>query len=419
MTLTDLYQHYLQHPGITTDTRRINKGDIFFALKGPNHNGNAYTKTALDAGASLCITDEETGISDQRVVMVNNSLETLQQLASHHRKQFSIPFIAITGTNGKTTTKELLHAVLSKKFITYTTEGNLNNHIGIPLTQLKIKADAEIAVVEMGANHIGEIASYCEWVLPDYGLITNCGKAHLEGFGSEEGVRIGKGELFRHLQKHNGIAFVNRSLNYLSEMSEGIKNRIFYGEENIISSGIKDSRLHFTLQSGRTIQTQMAGSYNLHNLLAAWCVGNYFGVPEEEIANALETYQPGNNRSQIITWKGNKVLLDAYNANPSSMRAAISNFAEEPAEKKILILGAMRELGTNSATEHRQLAEWINTYPWQLVMLVGDEFETVPRGFLHFKTATEAAAWLKKNTPQDAYILLKGSRGIAMEKILL
>lgn len=163
----------------------------------------------------------------------------------------------------------------------------------------------------------------------------------------------------------------------------------------------------------------MAGSYNLHNLLAAWCVGNYFGVPEEEIANALETYQPGNNRSQIITWKGNKVLLDAYNANPSSMRAAISNFAEEPAEKKILILGAMRELGTNSATEHRQLAEWINTYPWQLVMLVGDEFETVPRGFLHFKTATDAAVWLKKNTPQDAYILLKGSRGIAMEKILL
>ncbi|RYG23996.1 MAG: UDP-N-acetylmuramoylalanyl-D-glutamate--2,6-diaminopimelate ligase, partial [Chitinophagaceae bacterium] len=235
MDIPSLYQLFLQHSSVSTDTRTIKKGDMFFGLKGPSYNGNAYTQQALDAGAAFCVTDEDTGINDDRVLRVDDSLETLQQLALHHRMEFEIPFIAITGTNGKTTTKELVHAVLSTSNTTYTTEGNLNNHIGIPLTLLKIRKDAHMAVVEMGANHIGEIASYCEIVRPNFGLITNCGKAHLEGFGSEEGVRKGKGELFDHLRAHGGTAFINNQLPYLLEMSEGISKKVFYGDGSKVS----------------------------------------------------------------------------------------------------------------------------------------------------------------------------------------
>ncbi|HRN80738.1 MAG TPA: UDP-N-acetylmuramoyl-tripeptide--D-alanyl-D-alanine ligase [Ferruginibacter sp.] len=421
MNIPSLYAKYLQHPSVCTDTRKLKSGDLFFALKGPQFNGNLFVEKALDSGASHCVADEKINSTDERIIYVEDTLSTLQALAAYHREQFKIPVIAVTGSNGKTTTKELMHAVLSAAYTTYTTEGNLNNHIGIPLTLLKIRPDAQMAIVEMGANHQREIAGYCQYTQPTHGLITNCGKAHLEGFGGIEGVRKGKGELYDYLRAHKQTAFVNAQLDYLIDMSAGIEHIIYYGKAQTQFSGhvVKDSALlKVELMNGKRISTQLVGDYNIHNVLAAYAVGITFGVSEDRVIEALEKYVPDNHRSQMIQWKNNTVILDAYNANPTSMKAAIQNFVTMQAKGKILALGSMKEMGDESDFEHRALIQFIQQFPWQKVILVGDEFAEVPADMLHFRSSKEAGAWLHAQAYQNMHILVKGSRGTKMEKVL-
>ncbi|MEO8116783.1 MAG: UDP-N-acetylmuramoyl-tripeptide--D-alanyl-D-alanine ligase [Bacteroidota bacterium] len=424
ISIQELYKIYLDFPSVQTDTRALKNGDLFFALKGPNFNGNNFIQMALEAGAAYAVSDEDRH-DDPRILQVPDVLDALQQLANFHRQQFSIPFIAITGSNGKTTTKELIHAALSKKFKTYTTEGNLNNHIGIPLTILKIKNDAEMAVVEMGANHLKEIELYCKIVQPTHGVITNCGKAHLEGFGGEEGVRKGKGELFDWLKSSGGSAFVNSDLPYLESMSNGIERIYRYGTiEGIITGQIKDANpfLQISIEKMdgiKTIQTNLAGKYNLPNVLCASAIAHHFKVPGPMLKEAIENYFPSNSRSQIIQKNSNTILFDAYNANPDSMLAAIQNFAEIKHENKILLLGAMKELGEKSLEEHKNLLTEIRKYSWKDVVLVGGDFEKIPLGnFLFFSNSDEAGKWLQEKNITNAYLLVKGSRATRMEKVM-
>lgn len=414
MNIIELYEIYKQYPSIQTDTRKLKQGDIFFALKGPNFNANAFAETALAAGAVYAIIDDAAYNTHASMILVDDVLTTLQQLALYHRNQFNIPFIAITGSNGKTTTKELIHAVLSTKYKTYTTEGNLNNHIGVPLTLLKINDDAEMAVVEMGANHQREIASYCEYTRPDYGLITNVGKAHLEGFGGYEGVKKGKGELFDFLRANDGTAFVMWDYEYLREMSAGIRNIIKYEEGKIIES---EPFLKVAINN-LEINTQLVGSYNLPNVLAAVTIGKHFNIPDADIKSALENYSPSNSRSQLLEKGDNKIILDAYNANPSSMRAAIENFAKIPSANKILMLGAMAELGAESLHEHKEIIELIKKYNWTEVALVGGDFLKTSSPFQTFENSTQAAKWYNAQQFSNAYILIKGSRSMQMEKVM-
>jgi len=423
MNIEDIYQLYLQFPSIQTDSRKLKNGDLFFALKGPNFNGNHFAKQSLDTGAAYVVADEEMSFKDKRIIQVKDVLETLQQLAKYHRNQFKIPFIAITGSNGKTTTKELLHAVLSTTFKTYTTQGNLNNHIGIPLTILKIKKDAEIAVIEMGANHLHEIESYCEYAQPTHGLITNIGKAHIEGFGSVENVKKGKGELFQYLDKKEGTAFVNTDDKQVSEISEKMKHVIYYGNRSQNSRGKilkNDPFIEVEIEGTEPlfIKTNLVGEYNLPNILAACCVGKYFKIGDEKIKNAIESYSPSNSRSQLIHKDSNTIILDAYNANPTSMKAAIENFVHIPSNNKILILGGMMELGTDSIYEHESLIALINNYTWKNILLIGGDFKNVPHNFLYVSNADEAAQWLKQQHFRDCYFLIKGSRSIQLEKVL-
>ncbi|MGN6164651.1 MAG: UDP-N-acetylmuramoyl-tripeptide--D-alanyl-D-alanine ligase, partial [Flavisolibacter sp.] len=357
MNIEALYKIYLEHPSVQTDTRKLQKGDLFFALKGPSFNGNEFAAKALETGAAYAIIDDSKFAMGDKTILVDDALTTLQQLAKHHRQQFDIPFIAITGSNGKTTTKELVHAVLSTTYKTYTTEGNLNNHIGVPLTILKVRKDAEMAVIEMGANHQKEIASYCEYTLPTHGLITNVGKAHLEGFGGEEGVRKGKGELYDYLRSHNGTAFVMWDYEYLQQMSHSISTIYTYGTKDAEIAGDvsqTDPFLEVRFEKGYEgiITTHLVGSYNLPNVLAAVAVGKFFKVADDKVKEAIENYVPSNSRSQLIQKGSAKIILDAYNANPSSMKAAIENFANIKGDRKILALGAMAELGENSVQEH-------------------------------------------------------------------
>ena len=424
MPVEQLYNIYKQYPSIQTDTRKLKEGDIFFALKGENFNGNTFVQKAIDAGAAYAVIDEEQYAVFGKTVLVDDVLTSLQQLARHHREQFSIPIIAITGSNGKTTTKELINAVLSSSFKTYTTEGNLNNHIGIPLTILKIKADAEIAVIEMGANHQKEIASYCTYALPTHGLITNCGKAHLEGFGGEEGVRKGKGELFDHLRSNNGTAFVMWDYDYLQEMSEGISTIIKYGTHDAEIEGqvVKSEPfLEVSISKGAdtvTIQTQLVGEYNLPNVLAAVAIGKHFNVPDKKIKAAIENYAPSNSRSQLIEKGTNKIILDAYNANPSSMKLAIENFSRLHDVNKVLMLGGMAELGEESLEEHKAIVELLKQHEWENVVLVGGDFLKFEHPFIQFQNTTEATAWLQQQHFEDTYLLIKGSRSMQMEKVL-
>ncbi len=424
--IEELYKIYQEYPSVQTDTRKLKAGDIFFALKGPNFNGNSFAGKAIEMGAALVVIDEKDCEIPGKTFLVPDVLTALQELALHHRKQFNIPFIAITGSNGKTTTKELIHAVLSSSFRTYTTEGNLNNHIGIPLTILKIQPDAEMAVIEMGANHLKEIAGYCQIALPTHGLITNCGKAHLEGFGSEEGVRKGKGELFDHLRTlTHGFAFVMWDYEYLQEMSKGISGIIKYGtkENDHIIGTILPGETFLTVQITQglddgIITTQLVGDYNLPNVLAAVTVGKFFEVPESNITDAIENYVPSNSRSQLIEKDSNKIILDAYNANPSSMKLAIDNFAKKNSENKILMLGAMAELGKGSLQEHQEIIDLIKKYSWKEVALVGGDFLKLSHPFLSFENSLQAKEWFTKQHLQNSYILVKGSRSMQMEKVL-
>ena len=426
MMIEELYKIYQQYPSVQTDTRKLRSGDIFFALKGPNFNGNAFAKQAIDSGAAMVVIDEKDFEIPEKTFLVPDVLTALQELALHHRKQLDIPFIAITGSNGKTTTKELIHAVLLSAFRTYTTEGNLNNHIGVPLTILRIKPDAAMAVIEMGANHLGEIASYCQIALPTHGLITNCGKAHLEGFGGIEGVRKGKGELFDYLRTlTHGFAFVMWDYYYLREMSKGISGIIKYGtEENdhVIGKVYRnDPLLQVEITQGlddRFISTQLVGDYNLPNVLAAVTVGKFFEVPESKIKSAIENYTPSNSRSQLIEKGSNKIILDAYNANPSSMKLAIENFAKKDADNKIMLLGAMAELGKESIFEHERIIDLIKRYPWKEVVLVGGDFLRLSHPFISFENSLKAKEWFDQQHFQNSYILVKGSRSMQMEKVL-
>jgi UDP-N-acetylmuramoyl-tripeptide--D-alanyl-D-alanine ligase len=423
MNIEELYQIYLQYPSVKTDTRKLEKNDLYFALKGPNFNGNEFASKALENGAAKAIIDDSRFEIKDKTILVKDVLTTLQQLAHYHRKQFKIPFLAITGSNGKTTTKELIHRVLSSQFKTYTTEGNLNNHIGVPLTILKIKKDAQLVVLEMGANHLGEIASYCKIADPTHGLITNCGKAHLEGFGGEEGVRKGKGELFDHLRTNSGSAFVMWDYEYLRDMSKAIHEIFTYGTSNakVVGSVTKtEPFLEVKFEKGLIdhVKTQLVGGYNLPNVLAAAAVGSYFSISADNIKKSIESYQPSNSRSQLIIKDQTRIILDAYNANPSSMKAAIDNFSKTAGDNKYLVLGAMAELGSSSIQEHNDIIKEINKHKWKEVLLVGGDFAKADHQYKHFQSSEEAGSWLKTQKLQDAFFLIKGSRSMQMEKVL-
>lgn len=423
MTIEALYNLFLKYPSVQTDTRKLKKGDLFFALKGPNFNGNLFAQQALDAGAAYAVIDEAQYAVNDRTILVTDVLTTLQDLARHHRQQFKIPLLAITGSNGKTTTKELIHAVLSSTYKTYTTEGNLNNHIGVPLTLLKVKSDAELVIIEMGANHQKEIESYCKVALPTHGLITNCGKAHLEGFGGVEGIRKGKGELFDFLRAHEGTAFVMQDYEYFKNMTTGIKHMVTYGTANAQVEGTVAATdpflsVQFTKGFEGTINTALVGSYNLSNVLAAVSVGKYFKVPDHKIKSSIENYNPTNSRSQLVQKGNNKIILDAYNANPSSMKLAIENFANIGGNNKILVLGAMAEMGDASLQEHTDIINEIKKHDWKNVLLVGGEFQKAGNPYLQFNNAAEAGEWIKKQNISPAYFLVKGSRSMQMEKVV-
>ena len=419
-----LYKFFLNNPSIQTDTRKLQKGDIFFALSGPNYNGNQFALKALELGASLSIVDEDIDSDNEKIIRVDDTLSCLQALAKYHRQQLNIPILAITGSNGKTTTKELVSNVLATHLVTYTTQGNLNNHIGVPLTLLSIKRDAQIAVIEMGANHQKEIEGYCQYTLPTHGLITNCGKAHLEGFGGIEGVRKGKGELYDFLRTHNGTAFVYWDYNYLQAMSVGIPNIIKYStvEGTVVGEVLSsDPFLVVTIKEDEeleTLKTQLVGDYNLPNVLCAVAIGKYFGVPTNKIKSAIEAYFPTNSRSQLIKNDSNTIILDAYNANPTSMKAAIENFAHIEATKKVILIGGMMELGSESIAEHLALVNLIDKYNWLQVILVGGDFGKVNHHFIYFNSSAEAREWFAKQNFEDTHLLIKGSRSMQMEKVL-
>jgi UDP-N-acetylmuramoyl-tripeptide--D-alanyl-D-alanine ligase len=422
-----LYSIYGAYPSVVTDTRKLKSGDLYFALKGPNFNGNVFAIAALEAGAAYAIVDEviaDSAAFQDRIIVVDDVLITLQQLAKYHRLQFDIPFIAITGSNGKTTTKELVYCVLASHFITYTTQGNLNNHIGVPLTLLSIPKNAAMAVIEMGANHQKEIESYCTYTLPTHGMITNCGKAHLEGFGSEEGVKKGKGELYDFLRKHNGTVFMMEDYPYLQTMAQGIAHIVRYGQFNgqVLGEAMDtDGMLTVKIKKGialDTIKTHLVGNYNLPNVLAAVTIGQYFEVPTEKIKTAIEDYIPTNSRSQLVQWQNNEVILDAYNANPSSMKLAVENFAKLNKANKVVCIGGMRELGPDTLMEHQMLIDQLQQNNWSEVLLVGSEFKNCNHDYHYFDSVQAAKAWFDSKQFSGHTLLIKGSRGIQMEQLI-
>jgi UDP-N-acetylmuramoyl-tripeptide--D-alanyl-D-alanine ligase len=426
MQTEELYRLFLASTGISTDTRRIDEGKIFFALRGENFNANIFAKEALEKGAMAVVVDENHFPGNDKIIRVKDVLQTLQQLAHFHRRQLQAKIIAICGSNGKTTTKELTARVLQTKFRIFATEGNLNNHIGVPLSLLSIPTQSEIAIIEMGANHLGETKLLCDIAEPDSGLITNNGKDHLEGYGSIEGVRKGNGELYDFLRKENKPAFVSADQPDLLQMSEGMQ-RITYGmKENADCSGTIAADFPFleivVPKSGRKISTQLYGTYNFSNVMAAICIGHYFKVDEEKIEEAIASYIPSNNRSQVLRKGSNIFILDAYNANPSSMEAALDNFAALPVSNKVIMLGDMLELGAESLPEHAALINSINKHSFEKVILVGSEFErALPQSnhnLLHFKDVTALKEWFTEREFADHYFLLKGSRRIGLEKVL-
>jgi UDP-N-acetylmuramoyl-tripeptide--D-alanyl-D-alanine ligase len=410
---------------ISTDSRAITPGCTFFALKGDNFNGNEFAAAALDKGAARVVTDEPERAADERWIVVDNVLETLQSLGSYHRRKMGIPVVAVTGTNGKTTTKELLHAVLSKKYKVISTKGNLNNHIGVPLTLLRITKDTEIAVVEMGANHQGEIAGLCRIALPGYGIITNIGKAHLEGFGGFEGVILAKTELYRFISQTDGTLFVNHD-NLMLMDHAGDTRKITYGTSRSADCTGEllshDPFVTVALQKpGNTmkISSRLFGAYNFENIMAAACIGRHFGVADDMIREAIEAYLPSNNRSQVKQGKRNLLILDAYNANPSSMEAALENFAASGYPNKMVILGDMLELGIHSEEEHIRLVKLVKKLGFPLVILIGPVLHSIAPGYgyLSFTTSAEAAEYLKIHPHDGNSILIKGSRGIRLEAV--
>jgi UDP-N-acetylmuramoyl-tripeptide--D-alanyl-D-alanine ligase len=424
MTISQLYDCFLACNGVSTDTRQITEDCLFVALRGDKFDGNQYAKEALEKGAKYAIVDNSDFAVDNRYLLVDNSLEALQQLAHYHRKQLNIPIVGLTGSNGKTTTKELIAVVLNKKYKTYATKGNLNNHIGVPLTLLAIDRSYEIAVVEMGANHQKEIELLCSIAEPTHGLITNIGKAHLEGFGGIEGVRKGKGELYDWLVDSRGTVFVNAVNPTLSEMAQerNFTESVMYLLDSDTLQMLESSPfVSYQDTQGNIIQTHLTGRYNFENIAAALAIGEYFGVSTYEANQAVADYNPTNNRSQIIQKGTNTIIMDAYNANPSSMAAAIENFGKLKAERKMVILGDMLELGEESPEEHLALGKLVAQQKFDTVILAGklmqDALPALPKAY-YFPDKFSLHNWIVDHPQQDTYVLIKGSRGMGLETVV-
>ncbi|GAA4462177.1 UDP-N-acetylmuramoyl-tripeptide--D-alanyl-D-alanine ligase [Nibrella saemangeumensis] len=427
ISLSHLYDKFLECTGVSTDTRKITPDCLFVALKGPAFNGNQFAQEALEKGARYAIVDDPAVAErDSRLLLVDDGLTALQALARYHRRTLTIPIVALTGSNGKTTTKELIADVLSKKYRTYATPGNFNNHIGVPLTLLAINDSYEMAVVEMGANHQREIALLSSIAEPTHGMITNIGKAHLEGFGGVEGVRKGKGELFDWLAQSGGTVFINGSNATLQAMAQ---ERQF---NELVAYLTPDGAYDATLvqdtpvvvyrdAEGREVTTHLPGRYNFENMAAALCIGQYFGVPPEEANRAVADYNPTNNRSQVVAKGSNTILLDAYNANPSSMAAAVQQFMNLSAQKKVVILGDMYELGPESEVEHAALGELVATGNFDVVILAGKDMKyalaALPKAY-YFPDKFSLHNWLLDHPFEHTHILVKGSRGIGLESVV-
>ena len=417
MEMKDLYELFLQHPTITTDSRDVPEGSMFFALKGETFDGNAYAKAALEQGATYAVIDEKEYAEEdnEHLLLVEDVLTTLQQLAKYHRVHLGTPIIGITGTNGKTTTKELIATVLKKKYNVLYTQGNFNNHIGVPKTLLQLTKEHDIAVIEMGANHPGEIKTLVEIVLPDFGIITNVGKAHLLGFGSFEGVIRTKGELYDFLRAIEGTVFINNENPHLLGISKGLK-LVKYGQTEtdglLVKGQLVECNPFLKFEwNGGVVQTRLIGSYNLDNALAAACIGTYFEVPSNDICDALAEYTPSNNRSQLTITKDNKLVVDAYNANPTSMKAALDNFRLIQSDHKMCILGQMGELGDVSEEEHQKVIDLIGEGDFEQVWLVGDNFAKTrhPANYRLFANVEEVKTAISTQKPQGFLILIKGS----------
>lgn len=424
MGIQELYEIFLKSSGVTTDTRKIENGQIYFALKGERFDGNTYALQAIDAGAILSVVDNETYHVPGKTALVNDVLQTLQHLARHHRRQFQIPVIGITGSNGKTTTKELVHTVLKQKYHVLATIGNLNNHIGVPLTLLRLNAEHEIAIIEMGANHVHEIAELCAIAEPNHAIITSIGRAHIGEFGSFEAIKQTKAELYQWVAQHDGKAFINQNVEVLKEMAErsNVSLSINYGDSGeTYSYKFLDSNPFVKFEMNNVIiSTQLPGEYNYNNFITAATVGQYFKVSDKDIQVALETYRSDNNRSQIVKKENYTLIMDAYNANPSSMESALKNLQSMEARKKGAILGHMLELGEYSRDEHINIAQIAESLGLNFLCLVGKEFESIPTNAttLKFKDAEETKSWWKQQDLKDFLVLIKGSRGIQLEKVI-
>ena len=428
MDIKALYDIYRSNPKVVTDSRVPVEGSLFFGLRGDHFNGSLYAKDALSGGSSFAVVDDPAVVRDERYILVKNSLETLQELATYHRSRLSIPLIAITGSNGKTTTKELTANILSTQYLTQATSGNLNNHIGVPLTLLGIDDSSEMGIIEMGANHTGEIARLCRIAMPDFGLITNIGMAHLEGFGSLEGVKKAKKELYDYLEENGGLVFINEQDKTLRGMLQDFEGGIIlYGGtgESVISGEVLEAdpllriRLDIRGYGILEVETGLVGSYNLENILAAASIGLHFGINPGHIKKAIQHYRMDNNRSQQLNTDHNVLILDAYNANPTSMRVAIENFRSMLHPDKSVILGDMLELGEVSGAAHREVIDFLETAGFREIILVGTSFADaeVPESYCVFSTVAECAVWLEEHPLRDRMILLKGSRGIGLEQL--
>jgi UDP-N-acetylmuramoyl-tripeptide--D-alanyl-D-alanine ligase len=424
MEIQKLYEYYRASGKVSTDTRQIAEGAIFFALKGDRFNANEFAKQALEKGASYAVIDDPAYRADDRCIVVDDTLKVLQQLARYHRDQLSIPFVGLTGSNGKTTSKELLSAVLNMRFKTYATRGNLNNHIGVPLTILSIDSSYEMAVIEMGANHLGEIALLCSIANPTHGFITNIGKAHIGTFGGFENIIRGKSELYQHLLDHQGIVFINSQNAILANMRKRFPSAVTYpapGDNYHCELVSADPFVKVKAEDGTVISTHLVGGYNFENIAAALCIGKYFGVESSKAHQAIADYIPGNMRSQIVKKNSNTIILDAYNANPSSMQAAIENLANMQAERKVLIIGDMFELEGEAEKEHKAIGKMIRDKGFKDVLLCGKLFtsaiEEVPDA-KHFIRKDDLVEYLKSHHFEHSTILVKASRGIGLETIV-
>ena len=422
-TIPQLYKYFLACSQVSTDTRQISKDCFFIALKGDKFDGNTFAKTALEQGAKYVVVSDVEVVTDERFLLVEDTLVALQQLANYHRRQLTIPVIGLTGSNGKTTTKELITCVLSKKFKTLSTKGNLNNHIGVPLTLLSIDSTYEMAVIEMGANHQKEVELLCGIAEPTHGLITNIGKAHLEGFGGIEGVKKGKGEMYDFLEATGGTVFVNVSSPTILEMAESrnFKNRVDYLDNDTVELKEDSPFVVYQNTTNQMIRTHLTGKYNFENIAVALKIGEYFGVNIELSNEAVASYNPTNNRSQVFEKGTNSILMDAYNANPSSMSAAIENFIKLKADRKMVVLGDMLELGEDASAEHLALGKLVATGNFDVIVLAGplmkDALPVLPKAF-YFPDKFSLHNWIIDHPQQNTHILIKGSRGMGLESIV-